>query len=265
MSERFKNARILVTNDDGIHAEGLAVLEAVARSFSDDVWVIAPEREQSGAGHSLTMHEPIRMRELAPKRYEVSGTPTDCVLMAVMEIARDKPFSLVLSGVNRGANVAEDVTYSGTIAAAMEGTLLDIPSIAFSRSVTSDAPIDWSAVASRAPQLIATLGQQDWPHSTLININFPDCADADVRGVKLCPHGRRRINEKLEKHIDPRGKPYFWIAGPSVEPYEPHPEADYHQLADKFITVTPLSLDLTHHLFLKELQNNLSGNGVFLA
>lgn len=255
MSNRFDNTRILVTNDDGIMAEGLQALEAVARTLSGDVWVIAPEQEQSGAGHSLTMHEPIRMRKIEEKRYAVAGTPTDCVLMALMEIARDKPFGLVLSGINRGANVAEDVTYSGTIAAAMEGTLLEVPSIAFSTAFSLDKPIEWQAVIERAPSIVRELGRHTWPDSTLINVNFPGLPASAIKGTRLCPHGRRRINEKLDRRIDPRGRPYFWVAGPGVEPFSEHPEADYNQLADGYITITPLTMDLTHHLFMRELSD----------
>lgn len=253
MTNRFQGGRILVTNDDGILAEGLQVLESIARTLSDDVWVIAPEVEQSGAGHSLTMHEPIRMRKVAEKRYAVMGTPTDCVLMATMEIARDKPFDLILSGVNRGPNVAEDVTYSGTIAAAMEGTLLEIPSIAFSTVIDANQLIEWAAVAERGPAIVQELGRHAWPDGTLININFPGRPSSAIKGVRLCPHGRRRISEKLDRRIDPRGRPYFWIAGPGVEPFSNHPEADYNQLAEGYITITPLTMDLTHHLFLREL------------
>ena len=253
MSTRFDNARILVTNDDGILAEGLAVLESIARTLSDDVWVVAPEIEQSGAGHSLTMHEPIRQRKIDEKRYAVSGTPTDCVLMAVMEISRDKPFDLVLSGINRGANVAEDVTYSGTIAAAMEATLLEIPAIAFSSYIEADKPVEWAAVAERGPAIVRELGRHNWPTGTLINVNFPGLPSAAIKGTRLCPHGRRRITEKLERRVDPRGRPYFWVAGPGVIPFNDHPEADYNQLAEGYITITPLTMDLTHHLFMSEL------------
>jgi 5'-nucleotidase len=255
MKNRFEQCRILVTNDDGINAEGLAVLEAVARELSHDVWVVAPEIEQSGAGHSLTMHEPIRYRQLSEKRFAVAGTPTDCVLMATMQIAPEVTFDLVLSGVNRGANVAEDVTYSGTIAAAMEGTLLEIPSIAFSNRIHDGKPIEWEAIAKRGADIVRELGRHTWPEGTLININFPGMKDADVRGTRLCPHGRRRIGEKLERRTDPRGRPYFWIAGPGVEPFGVHPEADYHQLEDGYITITPLTMDLTHHLFMRELMD----------
>lgn len=243
--------RILVTNDDGINAEGLAVLEEVARELSDDVWVVAPETEQSGAGHSLTMYEPIRMREIDERHFAVCGTPTDCVLMAILQIIKDKRPDLVLSGVNRGMNVAEDVTYSGTIAAAMEGTLLEIPSIAFSLNVTDPDHVAWDIPRQYAPDIVRKLLKAGWPAGDLINVNFP--AD-DVQGVKLCPQGRRKIGEKLIRREDPKGRPYFWIGGPSDEPYDDHPSADYMQMKSGHITVTPLCLDLTDYRALETIR-----------
>lgn len=249
--------RILVTNDDGIHADGLAVLEGIARTLSDDVWVVAPETEQSGAGHSLTMHQPLRMRRIDDRRYAVSGTPTDCVLMAVLQIIDGPRPDLILSGINRGLNVAEDVTYSGTIAAAMEGTLLDIPSIAFSTLVKDPEAIEWDAATHFAPSLIERLFKVGWPKGNLINVNFPGLPAHLVQGIKLCPQGRRKIGEKLHKHFDPKGRPYFWIGGPGDEPYDDLPGADYMQLHKGFITVTPLCMDLTNYRFLEELRERL--------
>ncbi|MCI5050376.1 MAG: 5'/3'-nucleotidase SurE [Rickettsiales bacterium] len=245
--------RILVTNDDGIHAEGLVALEKIARSLSDDVWVVAPESEQSGAGHSLTMHEPIRMRQIEERRYEILGTPTDCVLMAVLQIIEDKRPDLILSGINRGMNVAEDVTYSGTIAAAMEGTLLDIPSIALSMEVVDPLAIDWELPGQYAPDMIKKLVAMGWPKGDLININFPA---KDVKGIKVCPQGRRKIGEKLIRREDPKGRPYFWIGGPATEPYEDHPGADYMQMISGHITVTPLCLDLTDYKTLETIREH---------
>jgi 5'-nucleotidase len=144
LPESLRHARILISNDDGIHAEGLRVLTEVMQSMSDDVWVVVPEVEQSGAGHSLTLHQPLRVRELGQQRFAVSGTPTDCVLLAAkVLIPKDKPISLMVSGINHGDNMAEHVTYSGTIAAAMEGTLLGIPSIAFSRAIHHENHVEW--------------------------------------------------------------------------------------------------------------------------
>lgn len=246
--------RILVTNDDGIHAEGLAALESVARALSDDVWVVAPEEEHSGAGHSLTLHEPLRLRQVSEKRYAVKGTPTDCVLVAILEVMRGAKPDLVLSGINRGCNVAEDVTYSGTIAAAMEGTLLDIPSIAVSMYIGSVAEPVWDAPKHFLPEMIKKLMKMGWPKGNLMNINFPGGEVAKVTGIKVCPQGRRKIGEKLEKRHDPKGRPYFWIGGPSDDPYDDHPGADYHQLMKGFITITPLCMDLTNYKALEDIR-----------
>jgi 5'-nucleotidase len=253
----LKNARILVANDDGVGAEGIAVLEAIARGISDDVWVVAPEHEQSGAGHSLTMHDPIRYRQLAEKKFVVSGTPTDCVLMASMVIMKDRQPDLLLSGVNRGMNVAEDVTYSGTIAAAMEGTLLDIPSIALSTRLFRDTPVAWGAVEHFAPDIIRTLTKRPMPAGTLMNVNFPGIPVDQVKGIKACPQGRRKIAEKLEKRTDPRGRDYYWMGSPSDEPYDDLPGADYHQLHAGYITISPLAMDLTDYRLLEEIREQL--------
>lgn len=252
--------RILVTNDDGIHAEGLKVLEAIAREFSDDVWVVAPETEQSGAGHSLTMHQPLRMRRIDDRHYAVNGTPTDCVLMAVMQIIEGKRPDLLLSGINLGLNVAEDVTYSGTIAAAMEGTLLDIPSIAFSTRIKADEAPEWDAPRHYAPSVIRTLLDANWSKGNLMNVNFPGIPLAQVQGIKICPQGRRKIAEKLHKHTDPKGRPYFWIGGPGDTPYDDLPGADYMQLHKGFVTVTPLCMDMTNYKLLEDVRERFEAH-----
>lgn len=254
---QIKGKRILVVNDDGIHAEGIAALESIAHTLSDDVWVVAPEHEHSGAGHSLSLHEPLRMRKIDDRHFAVSGTPTDCVLMAVMEIMKGQKPDLLLSGVNRGMNVAEDVTYSGTIAAAMEGTLLEIPSIALSTRFDDPDNVDWDAPKQLAPELIRKLVDIGWPEGNLININFPGLPVDQVKGVKACPQGRRKILEKLEKRYDPKGNAYFWIGGPSDAPYEDHPGADYMQMKAGHITVTPLTLDLTNYRSLETIREHL--------
>ncbi len=254
----LKNARILITNDDGVGAEGIALLERIAQTLSDDVWVVAPDKEQSGAGHSLSLHAPIRYRQVADRRFAVSGTPTDAVLVGVMEILKDKRPDLVLSGINRGNNLAEDVTYSGTIAAAMEATLLEIPAIALSNTLTDAVP-DWRTPEAFAAQVIASLVKLHWPTGTLMNVNFPPLPPEEVRGVRPCAHGRRKLDDNLHRRTDPHGRPYVWIGGQRTEPFCTDPEADYRLIAEGFITVTPLSLDLTHHLMLKEMQHMFEG------
>jgi 5'-nucleotidase len=262
--------RILVTNDDSIHAEGIRVLEEIARSISDDVWVVAPEAEHSGAGHSLTMHEPLRLRQVDERHFAVLGTPTDSVLMAILQIMPKHKPDLILSGINWGMNVAEDVTYSGTIAAAMEGTLLEIPSIALSSALTVKDPsrqtppqmgepermAHWDTPRRYAPDLIKKLLEIGWPAGNLININFPALLPDAVKGIRICPQGRRKIGEKLEKRHDPKGRAYYWIGGPSPDPYDDMPGADYMQLQKGYITVTPLQLDLTNYRALEEIREH---------
>jgi 5'-nucleotidase len=169
--------RILLTNDDGIHAPGLEVLEKIARELSDDLWIVAPETDQSGVAHSLSLNDPLRLREIGPRHYAVKGTPTDCVIMGVRYLMRDRPPDVVLSGVNRGRNCAEDVTYSGTVAGAMEGTVLGIPSFALSQShsAANRQRPHWETALRYAPDLIRRVLQEGVPRDVLININFPDC------------------------------------------------------------------------------------------
>ena len=239
--------RILVTNDDGIHATGLARLERIARTLSDDVWVVAPETEQSGAAHSLTLTQPLRVRRLDDRRFSVRGTPSDCVLMASARLLGERQPDLVLSGVNRGANLGEDVTYSGTVAAAMEGTLLGIPSIAFSQVLShADHSAKWHTAEHFAPGLIRWLMDCGWPKNVLININFPDAEPAAVAGVEVAAQGRRDVGDlMMEQRKDPRGFPYYWIGfRKTVGP--PPSETDLNAARQGRISITPLHLDLTH-------------------
>lgn len=240
--------RILVTNDDGIHAEGLAVLERIAAQLSDDVWVVAPETDQSGVAHSLSLSNPLRLRQIAEKRYAVQGTPTDCVIMAARSILAEKRPDLVLSGVNRGQNVAEDVTYSGTIAAAMEGTLLGIPSIAVSQAYAAGdrSSIIWDCALQHAPGIIRRLLEEGIPEGVLFNLNFPNIAPSEVVGVAVTAQGRRDQElMRLEPRKDGRGNPYYWIAFQRGR-HEPANGTDLRALAENRISVTPLELDLTH-------------------
>src|SRR5579862_5302105 len=179
--------RILVTNDDGIHAEGLEVCEKIARTLSDDVWVIAPEYDQSGVAHSLSLNDPLRLRQVAERRFAVRGTPTDCIIMGARHVLNGHEPDLVLSGVNRGRNAGEDVIYSGTIAGAMEGTILGIPSLALSQAYLSRSsePPHWDTGLKFAPDIIRKVLAEGIPHDVLININFPNCGPHDVRGIAV--------------------------------------------------------------------------------
>jgi 5'-nucleotidase len=249
------DSRILVTNDDGINAEGLRVLERVANKLAKDVWVVAPEQEQSGAGHSLTLHLPVRLRKIDARHFAVSGTPTDCVLVALQQAipVKKKPVKLILSGINRGSNAADDVTYSGTVAAAMEGTILNVPSIALSQLCEDREKPLWKTAEQYAPDLIKKVVAAGWPSNTLININFPDCLPAKVKGIRLCPLGKRRVGVALSERVDLKGRPYFWLGGDRDNTAD-KPGVDIDFLHTGYITITPLSMDLTDHKTMERMQ-----------
>lgn len=248
---------ILVSNDDGISAAGLEVMERIAAKLSKNVWVVAPEVEQSGAGHSLSLHLPVRVRKLSAKRFSVSGTPTDCVLLALKEIIPAKQkISLVLSGVNRGSNAGDDIGYSGTVAAAMEGTNLDVPSIALSQSCDDKGVVHWKTAEKFAPALIKKLVAMGWPKGTFININFPACLPAKVKGVRVCPQGKRMVNVNLTGRVDPKGRPYYWLGGMRDNATD-RANVDLDLLDKNYITVTPISMDLTDYTVLESIRTGL--------
>ena len=241
--------RILLTNDDGYHAPGLAVLETLAATLSDDVWVVAPAEEQSGTGRSLTLTRPIRLRRFGEKRFAVAGTPTDAVMMALGELMRDKRPDLVLSGVNRGANLGEDVFYSGTVAAAMEAALAGIPAIALSQRYADQGmgdTVTFDAAAAWGERVLRPLVARAMPSRTLVNVNFPAIAPDAVKGVRVVAQGLRDYGRaRLDKRTDPRGYDYWWLALGRV-PHTPAAATDLEAVADGWISVTPLHLDLTH-------------------
>jgi len=237
--------RILVTNDDGIHGPGLVVLENIARTISDDVWVVAPDVERSGAGHSLTLSHPLRYRHIEGRHYEVSGTPTDCVVMACRKIMPGMP-DLLLSGVNRGQNIADDVTYSGTIAAAMEGTSLGIKSIAMSQVMAGNESGNTFAVAaSHGADVVKKLLDVDFGAGILVNVNFPDCRVADVAGIEITQQGKRDQNYMvLDERKDNRGENYYWL-GFARDRGVPPRGTDLEAVFSRKISVTPLMMNLT--------------------
>lgn len=252
-------ARILISNDDGIDAPGLKILEKVARGLCDDVWVVAPDAEQSASSHSLTLRSPLRINKLSDHHYSVDGTPTDCVLLAITHILKDRPPDLVLSGVNRGGNLGEDITYSGTVAAAMEGTLLNVPSIAFSQIYTPDQPVKWATAEHHLPDMIRRLTSVAWAKHVLINVNFPDRLAAEIEGVRVTRQGRRKIGGQNMLHVrkDPRGVPYYWIGGVRHRDHE-ETGSDLEASAEGAISVTPLYLDLTYDGLMPSLRKALS-------
>jgi 5'-nucleotidase len=250
--------RILLTNDDGIHAEGIAVLERIARTLSDDVWVVAPETDQSGLAHSLSLSEPLRLRKVGDQRYALRGTPTDCVIMGVKKLMPEPP-DLILSGVNSGANLADDVTYSGTVAGAMEGTLLGIRSFALSQAYNfteEGRVVPWEVAEAHAPDLLKKLIATELPRGVLLNLNFPRCPPEEVRGVAVANQGKLAHSLWVDERKDGRGFPYYWLAF-TREPPEELPGTDITAIRDNRIAVTPLHLDFTAYEVRDRLQKAL--------
>jgi 5'-nucleotidase len=248
--------RILISNDDGIHAPGLEVLEAIARTLSDDVWIVAPEVERSGAGRAITLTDPVRVRQISDKRFACSGTPTDCVLLAIAEIMKDNPPDLVLSGINRGQNLAEDTSVSGTVAAAMQGMQMGVPSIALSQAMNFRAgqPIPWQTAAHHGPAVLKALVGTKWPTNVVINVNFPDCLPEDVTATEVTFQGfRDEAVNHIDRRADLRGNAYYWI-GYQGKLSKPPEGSDLRAIYDNRISITPLHLDMTEHSALAALK-----------
>lgn len=251
-------ARILVTNDDGIGAPGIRVLERIARALARDVWVVAPETQQSAVSHSLTIRRPLRLSRLAPKRFAVDGTPTDCVLIGVHEVLKGRAPDLVLSGINMGANLGEDIGYSGTVAAAMEACLLGLRAIAFSLDLPRNGTLSqqprWDTCSHYAPGIIRTLSGLAWPEATLMNVNVPDLPHGAVSGIRVAHQGRRKDGLRLEKRSDPEGRPYWWILDYSKEEAQPR-GSDLSAINAGAISVTPVTIDVTAERFMPVLRS----------
>jgi 5'-nucleotidase len=254
----LSKARILVTNDDGYFATGIKLLEKVARTLSDDVWVVAPETEQSAVSHSLTIRRPLRIRKVREQVFAVDGTPTDCVMLGVQHILKEQKPTLCLSGINGGGNLGEDVTYSGTVAAAMEATLLGVPSIALSLHINHPHPPKWATAERYCADVIRQLVRTNWPRHVLLNVNFPDVVAPSVQGICAVPQGQHKIGDDLHEHHDPRGVPYYWIGAMRKEDSE-QTGTDINVVRDGWVSVTPLFLDLTHRAMLQKLGRVLRG------
>jgi 5'-nucleotidase len=253
--------RILCTNDDGIHAQGLKVVEEIARALSDDVWIVAPELDQSGVSHSLSLNDPLRLREVGPRHFAVRGTPTDCVIMGAHHLLKPTMPDVVLSGVNKGRNVGEDVVYSGTIAGALEGTILGLPSFALSQEFsmqTRDKPL-WETALQFGPPILRKVIQAGIPKNTVINVNFPSRAPRDVAGIRVTRQGKRNLGFlKVDQRRDGRGNPYFWIGFERAAMLDtPEEGTDLAALAAGYISVTPLRLDRTDEAFSQALTEML--------
>ncbi len=254
-AKRFSlgRARVLVSNDDGINAPGLKLLESVLAPIAGEIWVVAPETEQSASSHSLTLRRPLRIRKLSGHRFAVDGTPTDSVLMAINELMTETPPDLVISGINRGGNLGEDVTYSGTVAAAMEGTLLGVPSLAFSQIYDDNHPVKWATAETWASRVLKKLMAESWPAGVLVNVNFPDVTAGRVTGIEITRQGRRKIGSDMARGTDPRGEPYYWIGAQRREERYRR-GTDLEAVRRGAISVTPLTMDLTHGPTLKKMK-----------
>lgn len=250
--------RILLTNDDGIHAPGMAVLEAIAARLSDDVWVCAPSEEASGAGHSLTLHQPVRLVQHGERRFAVTGTPTDAVNLGLRKLFDGRPPDIVLSGVNNGENLGDDVTYSGTISAAMEAALAGIPAIALSQALRG-AGHGFAAAEAWAARVLEPLLDAQLPRRTVVNVNFPALPAEAVKGIRVVRQGFHDYGRgSLVEGVDPRGRPYFWFGLEDVEHTLDH-GTDLETVGDGYIAITPLQLDLTHHASLGLLASRYPG------
>lgn len=248
--------RILLTNDDGVNADGLLTLERIAQQFSDDIWIVAPHTDQSGVAHSLSLHNPLRLNDHGGQRFSVVGTPTDCIIMAVDKLMERKP-DLLLSGINSGLNVADGISYSGTVAGAIEGTLQGIKSIALSQGYggSSENKPDFSISEKIAPDLIRKLINLEVPDGTFFNVNFPGCLIEDLRSVKFTVQGRKNWDSfYIDKRMDNRGEAYYWLAfrGNNTNSDQ---KSDLKALREGHVSVTPLSVNMTDYQSFEKLAN----------
>lgn len=240
---------ILVTNDDGIAAEGLRTLAEAMRSLGE-VTIIAPDREQSATSHSLTLHRPLRIRKVADGILSVDGTPTDCVLLGVHGFLKEPP-TLVVSGINHGPNMGNDVLYSGTVSAASEGAFLGIPSIAF--SLATWEPSDFAAAGHIATHLVRLLLRHGLKPGACLNVNIPPLPASEIRGLRVARLGRRVFRDVVVEKTDPRGKSYYWIGGEDPT-WDPDEASDFHAVSHGYVAVTPLSFELTDYKAIVELE-----------
>jgi 5'-nucleotidase len=237
--------RILLTNDDGIDAPGLEVLEGIAAKIAGEVWIVAPEHDQSGVSHAISLHHPIRISPRGPRRWAVTGTPGDCVVMALSHLMAGMPPQLLLSGVNRGANLGIETVFSGTVGGAMTGMMLGIPSIALSQAWTDRARVPWDTAASLGPQVVLQLIEIGWGAATCLSVNFPGLPAAAVGPLTLARQGAGTVQGmEVEARTDPRGLTYYWVGFRRGE-RDQGPESDIEALNAGRIVVTPLRYDRT--------------------
>jgi 5'/3'-nucleotidase len=241
--------RILITNDDGFHAEGIIALEN-ALSEIGDVYVVAPASEMSGASHSLTLARPLRIRRIDARHWTVDGTPTDCVTLALNQILPlDERPHICASGINHGPNLGDDATYSGTVAGALEATILGVPGLAF--SLVASRGCDFTESMKVAKKITQKAIDEGLPHGTLLNVNVPK---GEPKGIRVTKQGFKNARPFISEHIDPRGKPYYWI-GELREGFHAEGGTDFEAIEEGFVSVTPMRSDLTNHRAIELLKN----------
>jgi 5'-nucleotidase len=235
-------AIVLVTNDDGVHSAGLNALYRAMQDLGDS-YIVAPDRERSAAGHSLTLHRPLKATEIRDRVFSINGTPTDCVTLGINKLLPEKP-TLVVSGINKGANLGDDITYSGTVSAAIEGTIFGIPSIAF--SLPSDKHYYFDTASTFAARIASLVLEHSLPYDTLLNVNIPNVAGHMIKGIKFTRQGKRVYDGAIQETFDPWGEKHFWIGG--GKPYwERGEDTDIEAVQENYISITPIHLDLTNY------------------
>lgn len=240
----LRAARVLLTNDDGLNAPGLELLERLITPLAREVWVVAPEKEESGTGHAFSLHRPLRLREAGPRRFAVDGLPADAAILALGEVMKDTPPDIVLSGVNRGANIGDDVNYSGTVGAAAEAALSGFPALSLSLDRAPRGDAKWATVESHLADTVQWLLAASWPKGIVLNVNFPDVEPNDVLGRRVTRLGRRKPGGAIAKGVDPAGRPYHWISSERVYG-EVTADSDIQAARDGWISMTPLTMDMT--------------------
>lgn len=247
--------RVLLTNDDGIDAPGLAALEALAGEIAEEVWTVAPMQDQSGTSHALSMHHPLRLNQRGERRYAVTGTPSDCVVMGLREVLADNPPDLVLSGINHGMNTGHEVMYSGTASAAVTATWMGFRAIAMSQAFRHPSPIDFAPARQHGAELVRRMFAADWPSGICLNVNFPAVAVDQVAGMRLTRQGREPIFQvAVEGRVDVRGQHYFWL-GFRPSGAAQAPGTDIAALKDRMVSITPLRFDRSDEAAIERLSD----------
>ncbi len=254
---RLGGMRILISNDDGIESQGILRLAEMAKQLGE-VTVVAPHRERSTSGHSLTLHKPLRIIEVRPGYYAATGTPADCIYLGIHQVLKQKP-DLILSGINAGANLGTDIHYSGTVAAAREGALMNIKSFAFSMVYFDESPFQYEMAAEYALQVLKKMHHFPFPNHSLINVNIPNIPKSKIKGIKVCEQGVRFYTQEVTQCRDPRGKQYYWVGGP-YRGYEKVGYTDCQAVDEGHVSVTPLTINCTHREMLKQVENTFHAN-----